>query len=205
MKTIFKILLLSMSFTLFGCGDESESIDHNEKQEIRETQEKQEETSKENEAEGEEMTKEKKDLTLQVMKVDEDEGVTIENNEFYQALLEVVESDPKMGEQNDVSLFPYSVMETADGGNSILFLVINRLDRPIRNFVFNLTFGNQDGEYIYDQMEVDLPEETMGILEKDGVIPILLEIDDADIEMFLSLEQEDMFLQLDDVGIDFKE
>ena len=56
-------------------------------------------TEGKNQYEGEELAEgeEKEDLTLQVLKVDEEDGITIENNEFYQAIQAEIENDPKMG------------------------------------------------------------------------------------------------------------
>lgn len=110
-----------------------------------------------------------------------------------------------MGDANDLSLYPYSVIEKEDGGNAALFLVINRLGKPIENLIFDLTLGNQNDEYVYENMEVDLPGEVIGVLDHNGVIPILLDIEEQDIDLFLTLEQDNIHLQLDNVGIDFKE
>lgn len=193
-------MALVLTFILYGCGNDENIIKGG-----NEEKESNNQGNADNGVGGDNMTQEAENLTLQVIKVDEEAGITIQNSEFYQALLEVVESDPQMGDQGDISLYPYSVMEMDDGENSALFLVINRLGKPIKNFVFDFTFGSQDGEYIYEQMEVDLPEEFMGVLEDAGVIPILLDIDETDIDLFLSLEQEDIFMELDNVGIDFVE
>lgn len=202
MKKIVLVLLVGTTFILFGCGKEYNEKDNNQDNVAIEKDSKENEVDEK--GDGDMVNEEKADLTLHVMKVDEDAGITLENSEFYQAVSEVVESDPQMGDSNDLSLFPYSVIEKADGQPAVLFLMINRLGKPIQNIVFDFTFGNQE-EYIYDDMEVELTEEVMGILAADGVTPLLLDIDEADVDLFLSLEQEDIFMELDNVGIDFIE
>ena len=144
-------------------------------------------------------------LTLHVLKVDEDAGITVANNAFYQAVLEVIETDPKMGAPNDFSIFPYSVLENKDGDPSLLCLVINRLEKPIKNLVFDFTFGKQDGEHIFNHMEVSLPHEYMGILDKDAAAPILLNMNEEDVELFYTIDQNNVHLEMDNFGIDFLE
>lgn len=148
---------------------------------------------------------EKADLTLQLLKADEDQGVTLDNNPFYQELAEVIESDPKMGEQHEFSLFPYSIVENEADTYAMLVLVINRLEKPIRSVVFDLTLGNQDGEYIFDAISVDLVEEYMGILEIDGVIPIFLEVEARDVDLFYTLDPNNLLLEMDNFKTAFVE
>lgn len=212
MKKFIVLLIMCMMVFVVGCADEEQQNSKLNKsddvsKEGNVTEEKNEQIMNDEDEKGDDevVNEIKKDLTLHVMKVDEEAGISLENSEFYQAIKEVIESDPQMGDPNDISLFPYSVIEKADGQPAVLFLMINRLGKPIQNIVFDFTFGNQEGEYIYDDMEVELPEEVMGILDDDGVTPLLLDIDEADVELFLSLEQEDIFMELDNVGIDFIE
>lgn len=148
---------------------------------------------------------EKADLTLQLLKADEDQGVTLDNNPFYQELTEVIESDPKMGDQNEFSIFPYSIVENEADTYAMLVLVINRLEKPIRSVVFDLTLGNQDGEYIFDAISVDLVEEYMGILEIDGVIPIFLEVEARDVDLFYTLDPNNLLLEMDNFKTAFVE
>ena len=149
--------------------------------------------------------RERKELTLQVLKQDEDEGLTLENNEIYQIIQQEIELDPLMGEQGGISLYPYDVVEFEEV-SSLLFLVINRLDKPINNLIFNLTLGNEEEKvYIFDEHQVDLPQKYLGVLEKDGVVPILLDIDEEDEALFSGLTMNNVLLELDNVGIEFVE
>lgn len=145
------------------------------------------------------------DLTLQLLKVDEEDGITIDDNEIYQAIQAEIDSDPKMGVPNDFSLFPFDVVYFDDGGITLLFLAINRLDKPIRNMAFDLTLGNEDGDYIFEDTEVDLPENLIGTLEVDGAIPFYLDITEEDEELFYTLDQENVLLNMENFKIDFVE
>lgn len=223
MKKLLLLLILSFAFVLYGCGNNTNTNDHSESTDIQNEQEENGEdgnnlneveanNDEENWNDGEDSEKnnettseEKGDLFLQVLKVDEEDGLTLDNNEFYEALSEVIAEDPQMGDADDFSIYPYSIVDNADGTSSALFLLINRLDKPIKNLVFDFTYGNKNGEYVYEGVMVDLPEEHMGVLEVDGVVPLLLEIDPEDEDLFLSIELEDIVLELDNVGIDFEE
>ena len=145
------------------------------------------------------------DLTLQLLKVDEEDGITIDDNEIYQAIQAEIDSDPKMGVPNDFSLFPFDVVYFDDGGITLLFLAINRLDKPIRNMAFDLTLGNEDGDYIFADTEVDLPEDLIGTLEVDSAIPFYLDITEEDEELFYTLDQENVLLNMENFKIDFVE
>ena len=67
------------------------------------------------------------DLKLQLQKADEEAGVTIENNLIYSSLAEAIGADPKMGVENDFSLYPFDIAYFDDGSMSLVFLAINQL------------------------------------------------------------------------------
>ncbi len=145
------------------------------------------------------------DLTLQVLNIDKQAGITVDNNEFYQAVSEVIKANPQMGASNDFSLYPYSILENNEGEPAVLCFVINRLEKPIQQIIFDLTLGTKDGEYIFNDVAVDLPEEYMGILERDSVVPILLNIEEKDVDLFYELDDENVLLKMENFTIDFVE
>src|SRR5699024_2979057 len=200
--------VMTMLFVV-GCGAQTDNgaDNTNDDTDTTETTDTTDTTVDEGEAEdegGEDVEQnENGELTLQVLQADQNEGITIENNELYQILQEAVDADPLMGDPNDLSLFPFDIVEYDDGSSSLIMLVINRLDNPIRNLIITLTFGNDEGDYIFDDHLVDLPEEYLGVLDTEGVVPILLDIEDGDEELFNTLTLENVYLKLDDVGIDF--
>lgn len=51
-------------------------------------------------------------------------------------------------------------------------------------------------------MTVDLPEDYLGVIEKDGAVPLLIDIDEEGEKIFASLNMDNLYLELDDVGID---
>jgi len=89
----------------------------------------------------------------------------------------------------------------------ILFDVVsfNRLKDTIHNISFYLTFGNQDGEYIFEETEIELTEDVKGILEKNSAVPFFMDITEDDEELFYSMDNESVYIQMDDFTIDFVE
>ena len=142
------------------------------------------------------------DLNLQILKADEEAGLTFENSPIYSELQDLVESDPKLGYPNDFTLYPLDIVTYEDGRDAILFLGVNRLDDPIKNMSFELTLGKKNGEYIWKGLEVDLPEELAGVLESDSSIPVFLEISSEQGETFKKLTDDNMDIAIDKFDMD---
>ncbi|HZW68780.1 MAG TPA: hypothetical protein VFF20_09265 [Pseudogracilibacillus sp.] len=211
--TLVFAVMMTMLF-LVACGNEptmksddttnddsTTTVEENKKEEI--AKEDGEENVEEEAAKEDGEENEKGELSLQVLKTDQDDGLTIENNEIYKTLDEAVAADPLMGKDKDLSLYPYDLLEYEDGSTALILLVINRLEKPIRNLAFKLTFGNDEGEYIFDKLPVDLPEDYLGVLDTEGVVPVFLQLKDEEKDFFATLTEENVYLKLDDVGIDF--
>ncbi len=215
MKKLILILSFILVLGLAACGNKTSNDTSDKENEIDEVEVKESEnnnsddsnTEGKNQYEGEELAEgeEKEDLTLQVLKVDEEDGITIENNEFYQAIQAEIENNPKMGDQDDFSLLPLDVAYFEDDSISLMFLAINRLKDPIKNIAFDLTLGNQDGEYIFENYEIDLTEDYIGVLEKNGAIPFFVDITEEDEEIFSTLTDENVHMEMDNFRIDFVE
>ncbi len=215
MKKLILILSFILVLGLAACGnktsnDTSDKENETDEVEVEESENNNSDDSNtegKNQYEGEELAEgeEKEDLTLQVLKVDEEDGITIENNEFYQAIQAEIENDPKMGDQDDFSLLPLDVAYFEDDSISLMFLAINRLKDPIKNIAFDLTLGNQDGEYIFENYEIDLTEDYIGVLEKNGAIPFFVDINEEDEEIFSTLTDENVHMEMDNFRIDFVE
>lgn len=147
------------------------------------------------------------DLKLQVTKIDKEQGITIENNDMYRQLNEVIKADPKAGFPNDFTVYPRHLVYNENGGISILFLGVNRLDAPIKSIYFQLTFGNQNGDYIFENKPVTLNEKTFGLIETDSAVPFLVDIHPEDEEIFMRLteEEENIDISLDHTEVELKE
>ena len=148
-----------------------------------------------------ESKKEKKDpqpLTLQVLKMDEEEGITLDNNDVYKDISEIIAENPDMGIADDFSIQILDVVENMDGTiDTLAFLAINRLDEPLKNINFDYTLGNTEGDYIFDGIEVDLTESDVGVIQAHGVVPFYLEVTEEQIELLSTLDQDNSVMEFD--------
>ena len=143
------------------------------------------------------------DLTLQVQKVDEEAGVTIENHENYQQLNQSIEAEPKAGYPNDFTIYPHDIVYNQDGSRSVLFLAVNRLKTPVKNVYLEITLGNNEtGDYIFQSVEVTLDEEQVGVIETDGAMPFLIDINSEDEEVFMSLNETNVDVRIEDYDLE---
>lgn len=117
-------------------------------------------------------------LAMQLLKADEDNGVTLEE-EMYQQLTGLVEENPSLGVTDDFSVHAIDLVEKADGESVFLFLGINRLEKPIKNITLEYTLGIEtEGsvDYIIEGYEVDLSETFAGVIQPNHAIPFTIPV-----------------------------
>ncbi|GAF14105.1 hypothetical protein JCM19045_3395 [Bacillus sp. JCM 19045] len=83
---------------------------------------------------------------LQVTPYDQEVGITIENNEFYQLIAKMIENNPSIGTANDFYMTTVDVFENEDNEFPILFVAVNRIGDAIKNIDFTLDINTTDGE-----------------------------------------------------------
>ncbi|MFA8440156.1 hypothetical protein [Pueribacillus sp. YX66] len=151
--------------------------------------------------------KEVEDVQLQVSKMDEEAGVTTENNEIYQYLDQMVKEDPKMGIPNDFSIHIVDIVEGYDDDThaTILFLGVNRLPKAMKNISFNYTLGTEDGEYMWKGVEVMLSESEVGIIKPNHAVPYSLEITPEQEEIYMKLEQDNTIMNMENFDFELVE
>ena len=148
-----------------------------------------------------ESKKEKKSpqpLALQVLKMDEAEGITLENNDVYKEISEIISENPNLGIPDDFSIQIHDVVENIVGTNDTLaFLAINRLDEPLKNVYFEYTLGNNEGEYVFDETRINLTESEVGVIQAHSVVPFYVEVTEEQIESFRTLVPENYVMKFD--------
>src|SRR5690625_569729 len=185
MKKFLLILLSScVLVTLAACADsdEQETEEQNEEEadnEIVEDDDATEETagnddSVEDEAESaqgsedvEEESAGNTDLTLQLTRVDEENGSTLESD-IYREINQLIEEHPDMGTENDFSVFTVDIYNS-EAGSSLVLLGINRTPLELTNVSFDLNLGSTE-EFVLEEQPVHLSEEEMGVFPVDGEI-----------------------------------
>ncbi|MEI3597597.1 MULTISPECIES: hypothetical protein [unclassified Oceanobacillus] len=198
MKKIIGILVVGVLF-LSACTDgDTEEVESDSGQ-TEETTEQVEESNGQSEGNQEEV----EDLTLQVTKVDEEAGVTIENSEIYQELNEFVKENSKFGTPNDFSLLSVSMVEDAEGNQQMLFLGVNRLGSPVKNITFDITLGSTEGDMVWEDFPVTLDEENAGVLETNAALPIFLPVTSQEqIDVMNTISQENLVMEFNNFNFE---
>ena len=212
MRQMKKILisLICCIILLIGCSTSNENVDkdkNNDTEKITETKDNKSDDSADTADDSSWLSSNNKDtdqsnnanLQLKVTKVDEDAGVTIEDDKNYQSLNEIVKNNPQLGTPNDFSLHPITFDgDSTQGMQTLFFLGINRIDKPIKNLNFDITLGTDQGDYVWHKMNVDVSEDIIGVFEPNQAIPILLDITEEQFEVYKSLTDENIIFELDD-------
>ena len=178
-KTLY---LLTVALLLAGCA----SKDDNRKQGAEEKVDKTVEQQVEEET-----------LSLQLLKTDEEAGVTIENSEVYKELNRMITEDADMGLANDFSINIIDIVDSGTESASLLFLAINRLDEPMKNISFDYTLGLDSGEFIWEGVEVNLSETDTGIIQPNHAVPFSLGITPEQEALIDTLEQDNQVVKMD--------
>lgn len=143
------------------------------------------------------------DLKLQVTKVDEDAGVTIENSETYQMLNEFVQENSKFGAPNDFSMLSVSLAEDSAGNQQMLFLGVNRIGTPVKNVTFEITLGSTEGDMVWENFPVSLDEETAGVLENNAAMPIFLPVTSQEqVDAMNTISQENLVMEFNNFNFE---
>lgn len=196
MKKIGFLLLTLLLIVSAACGKTDET-NENETEGTAEPVGEQQENNELEEADEDEGT-----LTLQLLRLDEENGVTIEGHNIYSELDQIVKDNPDMGRDNDFSVFVVNSIYDQDENPQILCLVINRLSYPIKNLAFDYTLGTQDGEYVFDELHVTMDEETAGVLQPNSTFPLVLPITPEQDEVLQTINEDNQLVKVENFEFD---
>lgn len=136
-------------------------------------------------------------LSLQLLKADEEAGITIENSEVYKELNRMITENADMGLANDFSINIIDIVDSGTENASLLFLAINRLDEPMKNITFDYTLGHDNGEFVWKGVEVNLSEQETGIIQPNHAVPFTLSITPEQEALIDTLEQDNQVGKMD--------
>jgi len=196
MKKIGFLLLTLLLIVSVACG-KTDEINENAREETAEPVGEQQENNEIEEADEDEGT-----LTLQLLRLDEENGETIEGHNIYSELDQIVKDNPDMGRDNDFSVFVVNSIYDQDENPQILCLVINRLSYPIKNLAFDYTLGTQDGEYVFDELHVTMDEETAGVLQPNSTFPLVLPITPEQDEVLQTINEDNQLVKVENFEFD---
>lgn len=225
-KTLLIAIALVTSIIVAGCGssnEESETgsqeTENNTNSEVEQLNSESDMNTEEDEAESENKTTSEEeetaetasqgenieDVQLQLSKVDEEAGVTLEDSQVYRVLNDTIQADPKIGTPNLVNLYPYDVIMDENGNRSLLFLIVNRLPDSITDLSLTMTYGNKNGGYLWENQVVNIPEEQIGILKTNHAVPFSLSISAEQKEIFETINEKNADLQISDFEMEVVE
>ncbi|GAB3803352.1 hypothetical protein [Virgibacillus kimchii] len=141
----------------------------------------------------------KTDLTLQLTKVDEENGSTLESD-IYQEISQIMEDHPDMGIENDFSVFTVDIYQS-DAGRSLVMLGVNRTPIELTNISFDLNLGSQE-VFVLENMSIHLSEDEMGTFPVNGVMPFVIDLSAEQAAVLQNIDQEDILLTLDNFEYD---
>ncbi|MEI3614440.1 hypothetical protein [Pseudogracilibacillus sp. SO30301A] len=193
---MFRILItIFASFLVItGCSSANNEIEENlESENVIEEVDENEEIDNE----PEEAANDSGDLTLQLLKSDEAAGITLDNNDIYTGLQSVIDQDPTIGASGDFTVSVVNIYNT-ESGAMLIMLGINRLDSPIKDVSFDLTIGNGDDEYVFEQYPFFIMEETEGVIESNSAIPIVATLSKGEEKLLRSFDISDVQVEIGD-------
>lgn len=186
MKKLSVFLLISLLLLLTACSETTGSS--NKDKQIR-NNEKESVLNNENE--------EKEDLTLQILKEDEEAGLTIENSEIYQIANDAIKENPKLGDENTFTMYLVDSLSNDAGEKVLLFLAINRFPESMKNITFDFTVGNENAGFVWNKLKVTLPEKNIGSIQKNGAVPIIIPISKEKFATLSELKKEGQEIKLE--------
>ena len=150
--------------------------------------------------------KEQQALSMQVLKADEENGVTLEE-EMYQQLSGLVEANPNIGVPEDFSIHGIDLVKTNTGESVMLFLGINRLEKGVKNITLEYTLGVEtEGtvEYIFNGEEINLLEPFAGTIHPNHAIPFTVPVTPEGEELLRLMTEENKTMKIENATFELE-
>ena len=150
--------------------------------------------------------KEQQMLSMQVLKADEANGVTLEE-EMYQQLSGLIEANPDIGVADDFSIHGIDLVKTKEGESVMLFLGINKLEKGIKDITLEYTLGVEtDGkvEFIFDSEEINLLEPFAGVIQPNHAIPFTVPVTPEGEELIHLMTEENKTMKIENATFELE-
>lgn len=132
------------------------------------------------------------ELTFKIPKQNSDKGQTIENNQLMANLKQLVDENPSIGFENDVTVLYSQLHEKSEDQLLAYFFIINRTNTTMENLSFIFNYGNKNGEKVWDREQYRISSEVFGTFEPFTVIPMTMEVPAGKEELFLSITEKNI-------------
>lgn len=138
------------------------------------------------------------ELTLVIPKENADNGQTLDNNPLMAEFQQLVTEHPDMGFNNDVTVMYSGLYDKADSDTLAYFFVINKTVTEMKNIRYQLSYGNKDGEMVWDKEAVILREDIFGPLKSNTVLPLTMTVPKEKVDLFFFITNENLSIKLDE-------
>ncbi|MER2173415.1 MAG: hypothetical protein ABS911_01970 [Carnobacterium sp.] len=138
------------------------------------------------------------ELSLVIPKQNADNGQTFDNNPLMAEFQQLVAEHPDMGFNNDVTVMYSGLYDKADGDTLAYFFVINKTGIEMKNIRYQLSYGNKDGEMVWDKEAVILREDIFGPFKPNTVLPLTMAVPKEKVDLFFSITNENLSIKLDE-------
>lgn len=145
-------------------------------------------------------------LSMQVLKADEENGVTLEE-EMYQQLSGLVEANPDIGVAEDFSIHAIDFVEKSACESVMLFLGINRLEKGIKNITLEYTLGVETEDtikYVFKSEKVDLSESFAGVIQPNHAIPFTVPVTPEGKELLQLMTEENKTVKIENAKFELE-
>ncbi|WP_407371479.1 hypothetical protein [Carnobacterium sp.] len=142
------------------------------------------------------------ELSLVIPKQNADNGQTFDNNPLMAEFQQLVMEHPDMGFNNDVTVMYSGLYDKTDGDTLAYFFIINKTDLEIKNIHYQLSYGNKDGEMVWDKEAVILKENIFGPLKPNVVLPLTMTVPKGKVDLFFSITNENLSIKLDEFNFE---
>ncbi len=163
MKKVLMIFMMALVMILAACSstnDEKSGKGVEDKVEEAEKVEKEEDGA----------------ISLQLLKIDEEAGATLDTHPLYIELNEMIQEAPELGIPDDFSIEVIDIVDSGTEDAALMFLAINRTPAALTNISFDYTLGHENGEFVWKDFEVELTEEEAGVIQPNHAMPFSLGI-----------------------------
>lgn len=195
MKRMALLLLAAALCVLAACSKEEKQETSSETK----TEQPAKEKASKNEEKSQEQANQEGPIQLQILKEDQEAGITLENSKIYQQLDQFVKTNPNMGTKDQFTVVIVDTSESKDGKSNLVLLGVNRMSETMRNYSFTFTFGDKHRTYVLKDKEIKVDSKTSGDLQVGHAQPIKVPLTEAEMSQLKKLDQNQAIVKVENI------
>lgn len=144
-------------------------------------------------------------ISLQLLKIDEEAGATLDTHPLYIELNEMIQEAPELGIPDDFSIEVIDIVDSGTEDAALMFLAINRTPVALKNISFDYTLGHENGEFVWQDVEVELTEEDAGVIQPNHAMPFSLGITAEQEALIDLINADNKVMEMKNADVEFVE